>query len=259
MSNGRDSINKPVLVAVFGAVGGLVAWILANAAGTATQLGIRNTPFSILASMLVGAVAAWFAVYYLLPTDMGQFKKVLALALACGVFWQPIIQGMKRTVDGISTTRTADALDDQQKKLQSASSSTDTGALLQKSADLVVDSSMKASNTDDADQKKKLEEKAQAVVASIPEAAKADPAASYNALEKVGVAAATNDQRSLASESLNSLQKSAPANCANVNDAGCVKYRTAVLNIKNAAEKRGWRDVALKADQIQPPTAVNAR
>jgi hypothetical protein len=38
-----------------------------------------------------------------------------------------------------------------------------------------------------------------------------------------------------------------------------VKYRTAVLNIKNAAEKRGWRDVALKADQIQPPTAVNAR
>jgi len=244
-------MKKNALIALFGAFGGVISWILGNAAGNTNQLGIPNIFLSICAHALIGAACAFFAINFG-PIDLSQFNKVLALSLACGVCWQPVIASMGRAVSGISTKNTTARLQQQKNDIeQNIQDPTKVSSALRETPALLAETTAQTKNTDDAEQKERLQQSAKDVIYTIPKAAQVDPIGSYQALSKIGVSSINSDQRTLAFDTLDALEKSAPSGCKSVTDETCKEYQRSIHTIKAAAVNKSWSDVANRAVGIE--------
>lgn len=84
------------LVAVAGALGGVLSWIYSEAVQSPLGLGWFGSP---LASIGLGAGAAVLGVYMVAKTDMSTGIHALVFALACGFSWKPVLEGASALVE----------------------------------------------------------------------------------------------------------------------------------------------------------------
>ena len=236
-------------VSLCGAVGGVISWILAHAAGT-NPLNISPWYLAVGSHMLIGAVCAFFVIYFFLPLDMSQFKRVLALSLATGIFWQPVFDGMKRTVAGISNEHTSDELQQKGKELEKEKDPKKISSTIENATNLLLETGKKTKHIDNIDQQHKLEQGVQDVLFAFPKAAEVNPTESYKALSKFGVSSINNDQRTFAMETLKALEKSKPQDCKTLGDDHCKQYKFTIDQIKDAATQKSWSDISDTATQM---------
>jgi hypothetical protein len=97
-------------VVLAGIVGGLVYWVLMRITGV-KPLGL-DWYAGVPASLLLGGVAAFLAVYLLANSHTSQpaeLKHSVAFALVCGIVWSPIIDTAKQTVLSAVAAKNGDA------------------------------------------------------------------------------------------------------------------------------------------------------
>jgi len=90
-----------LIVVACGAIGGLIAWLIAAAN---SGLGIR-WGFELAIALLAGAAAAGGGVYLLANTDTKNVPRCIFFALFCGVCWQPIFESVKSMVKGATVNK----------------------------------------------------------------------------------------------------------------------------------------------------------
>ena len=83
------------IVSGCGAVGGLLAWLIA-----AVSSGLAlNWQLGLCTAILGGAVAAGAGVYLLANTDTSNAPRCIFFSVFCGVCWQPIVEAGKNLVN----------------------------------------------------------------------------------------------------------------------------------------------------------------
>src|SRR5438105_1769555 len=87
-------------VMVSGAVGGLLAWLIA--ASSTGSIG-SHWPIDLPMGILGGAIAAGAGVFLLANTDPTQLPKMVVFAAICGLSWQGIIATAKNLVNEATT------------------------------------------------------------------------------------------------------------------------------------------------------------
>jgi hypothetical protein len=89
------------IVSGCGAVGGLLAWLIA-----AVNVGVDAAwGLSLAASVLGGAVAAGAGVYLLANTDTKQAARCIFFSVFCGVSWQPIVETAKNLANDATANK----------------------------------------------------------------------------------------------------------------------------------------------------------
>lgn len=106
-----------VIIVTSGAVGGLMSWVL--------QTGYQGFPpfhwvwyLGMPAFLLFGGCAAFLGVFLVANTDTKDLKHAAAFALACGIGWQPIIQGSIAIVTQAQTGKSSKDLGEKTSQLQ---------------------------------------------------------------------------------------------------------------------------------------------
>lgn len=86
--------RDPGLVALFGGIGGLTAWVWLYAIGTPPDEGIAG----VFTNIFLGIIAGFIGVY-VLKVDASRFlTHTLALALLCGFAWKPTLEAGREYV-----------------------------------------------------------------------------------------------------------------------------------------------------------------
>ena len=83
------------IVSGCGAVGGLLAWLIASVSSGLAA----NWQLGLCTAILGGAVAAGAGVYLLANTDTGNAPRCIFFSVFCGVCWQPIVEAGKNLVN----------------------------------------------------------------------------------------------------------------------------------------------------------------
>jgi hypothetical protein len=206
-----SQVQMVFLVALFGGVGGLIAWVLQESTGG------HLFPFrwyaAIPAALLLGAGAAGIGVYVLARTDLRQIGGALFFALLCGVFFRPVWQAGSNFIGGAfaqgkatsaaATVRTAtDQLQNfaasatpQQVEAAIQNTSTAATALLQKTADVPNEDARKALSQNSVD-----------AVEAIKLAAPKAPDFAVDSLQNIGTIAKQTGQDNITMHVLDSLR-----------------------------------------------------
>ena len=244
------------LVPLFGFFGGLISWILSNAAGDSNQLNISNISLSIAATMAIGAAASWFAVYYALPVDLQQKNKVLALALAFGIFWHPVLDGMKQVVDGISLSKVQTKLQKQKQEnlgLKESSDNKLAGEAINQTVGLLEEASKKASSSSNAARVADLQRTSNELLDSLTPIVRNHPAEASPALTRLATTAIDQNQRQLANNAVQALQAATPVNCyifAPASEEGCAEFKQSLNTIHSVAVQKSWGDLATTTNNV---------
>jgi hypothetical protein len=98
----KEAWLLPIGVAVVGAIGGFGSWTLAFWLGRPPALGWTA---AVPAALLLGGIASFLGVFLFARTDMRHVTHCLALAVACGLFFQPVLEGARLFVDRVVEER----------------------------------------------------------------------------------------------------------------------------------------------------------
>jgi len=189
-----------------GAIGGLASWCV--------QLLIGVSPYSRPAYVIlpllivVGGIAAALGVFLIANSDTTQLKHTLAFAVACGIFWQPVIQSARSFVVQTSTASQTASLQTANSEVGKAASS-DVGNLPSKVAmasKLTTDLLSKVPATADSDLKAGVVAESTRSVDQIVAATPKAPEESLTALQAIGEAAVKSNQTELANRVLYKLE-----------------------------------------------------
>src|SRR5262245_56423953 len=99
----KPDIERLLFVALAGAAGGTLFWLLAAWSGTAT-FGAWPWEGQLAALMFIGSMAALFGVYLLTSSNLNSMRTYV-FAIVCGLVWQPIINTAKQSVTNATVTR----------------------------------------------------------------------------------------------------------------------------------------------------------
>jgi hypothetical protein len=92
-----DKNDKHIsLVALFGAIGGILFWAIRLWRGHSPNLGVW---LDALLSLLLGAGASMVFVFLVSNTDRTDRARIIALALVAGLFWEPVLEASRALVD----------------------------------------------------------------------------------------------------------------------------------------------------------------
>ena len=190
-----------------GALGGLASWCVQLLIGAAPY----NKPvFIVVPSLLVvGGIAALFGVYLLANSDTEQLIRTLAFAVACGVFWQPVIDSARTFVSQTATAGETANLQTSSQELGQMASSND-GNLQPKVAETgkrTTDLLQKVQALSDPALKANVVAESTRAVDQIDAASTKAPESSVTALQDIGVAAIKNGQTNVAKHVLLKLER----------------------------------------------------
>jgi hypothetical protein len=191
-----DSQSKLiVLVAIFGAIGGFLAWLLMATTGGSLFPGWSSYA-TVPTAVLFGAAAAGIGVYVLANTDMTNLGRGLFFALLCGIFFKPVMQaGYGFVVSAVSQAQarsSASTVQGASQTLASALKSSQPRQVttqVQKTSDATTALVQQAAAVSDPELKQKLDSSSTAAIDTIASAAPAAPQASVNSLLQIGDAA----------------------------------------------------------------------
>jgi len=94
MSKGTE--KHIALVALFGAIGGILAWTIGIWRGQPPHVSVwLDSPLSLV----LGAGASIVFVFLISNTDRSDRARLIALALVAGVFWEPVWEASQALVD----------------------------------------------------------------------------------------------------------------------------------------------------------------
>src|SRR5947207_15766651 len=99
----KGQVSQALYVALAGAIGGLLFWMLGRYAGTATFAGWKWYG-QIPALMFLGSMAGLFGVYLLTASSLNSMRTYI-FAIVCGVVWQPIINSAMQSVVNATATK----------------------------------------------------------------------------------------------------------------------------------------------------------
>lgn len=91
-----NTSRMPYFVGIAGMVGGFGSWVLATVIGPEPL--IDNLPLAIAGYMFLGTLAGLLGVFLIAKTDPQAPAHALAFALACGIFWSPVIASVQALV-----------------------------------------------------------------------------------------------------------------------------------------------------------------
>jgi hypothetical protein len=211
MSN-SNGYNMMGLVVGFGAVGGLIAWVLQAATGG------RLLPFpwygSVPAVLLLGGGAAGIGVYVLANTDLKQTGRALFFAMLCGVFFRPVWHAGSDFINGaLSQAKAQSQLSDVQANTQQLSQAVATQqprqvqTAVQKAGETTASLVHQSASVTDEEMRGELQAKSAKAVDTIAAAVPKAPEASVESLYKIGLAARQTDQTNLTLHVLDSLRQ----------------------------------------------------
>jgi len=210
-----------IRVALSGAVGGLVFWVLMRITGV-NPFGWRWYA-GIPTSLLLGGVAAFLGVYLIANSDTSQaaeLKHTLAFALVCGIVWSPVIDAAKQTALGAFAAKQADSAKDSAGQLkQEVAQGTPTKVEQQiaKTAQTTSEAVKSLPAVTNNDVKEKIISDSQDAVAALVDASQKAPDASIKALSTIGKEAAASGNpvvtRSIL-DGLQTVQTKSPASAA---------------------------------------------
>jgi hypothetical protein len=213
-----------------GAFGGLTSWCLQALAGV-KPFGLP-AQVAIPALVVVGSAAAMLGVF-LANTNTTDSLRTASFALACGIFWQPVLQSAQLYVNHALIQNQAGNLQDSTQKLAQAtkSNSTDVAPSIQSTAKATSELLQKVPDVADSGLKQQVVKDSAAALDSIAAAAERAPAESVNALEQIGTVAAHSGQTELAAQAAVRIQA-----ISSKNPAINAQAKMASSNILKAAE-----------------------
>src|SRR5215831_13005122 len=99
----KPDVERLLFVALAGAAGGALFWLLAAWSGT-TTFGAWPWEGQLAALMFIGSISGLFGVYLLTSSNLNSMRTYV-FAIVCGLVWQPIINSARQSVNNASVTR----------------------------------------------------------------------------------------------------------------------------------------------------------
>lgn|GEM_PF-7121769 len=226
------------LVALFGGLGGLTAWVWSVTVGT--PLPLEHTG-AIAANVFLGMVAGFVGTYAIKLSSSRVLMHSLALALLCGFAWKPMLEAGKELV----TTRLQESgvsqrLDEARKRIEDLKSATPETAPslieeLQSTSQELLESKEALRNPRLEAQ---VDELVRDSVLALGDAAQIAPEAGAKALGSLGSAALREDSEALSTLVADKLLPLAKRKDFDVDTSSEVSNALARLSAAARAEQR---------------------
>lgn len=242
-------------IAIAGAVGGLLYWVVARFSGTAIP-GNFGPAGAILALMFVGAIAAAIGVYLLTASDPAAIRTYI-FAVLCGLMWQPVISAGQRIVTDATATSQDSAASQADQDVQSAASGGNVdqiNAAVKKSVPAVTQALSTSGSVSDTDKKTEIAETSKRAIATLQTTAQKAPDASVDALSKISLSAANSNQPAVAISAIQSLRTVAEDADRAHNPSVVAKVRQTLLSLaEDAKDPTVKKSATLSAAQLSAP------
>jgi hypothetical protein len=205
-----SQIVQALWVALSGAVGGLLFWVLCKySASTPKQIGGWPWYGQVSALMFIGAIAGLFGVYLLTASQIPAMRTYI-FAIVCGLLWQPIIEQAQKSAGNVLATQQTQNVESQAGLVKAASSSGNpeqVKAAVGAAVPTVTQAIRNLSNVQDADKSQELINSSQKAITELQAAASKAPDSSVGALKDVGIVASQGHHTALALHAIQSLQE----------------------------------------------------
>jgi hypothetical protein len=206
----KIQVEQACYVALAGAIGGLLFWVLALYAGTVPkQIATWHWYGQVSALMFISAIAGLFGVYLLTASQVPAIRTFI-FAIVCGLLWQPIIDKAKASAGSALATHQTENVNGQTALLKTASSSGNTEQVSSavKAAVPVVTQAIKTlPDVQDAGKTQELVDSSQRAITELQAAANKAPDSSVGAIKEVGIAASEGHRTDLAMHAVQSLRE----------------------------------------------------
>ena len=253
-------IKEFLFVAVAGAAGGILSWLLSAWSSLPTFPG-WPVYGQILALAFIGSIAALFGVYLLTASDLNAMRTYV-FAIVCGLVWQPIINTARQSVNYASAGRQVSAVNAEDDRLSSAVNQGDAQRIntaVTSTVPAVTQAIDQLPNVQDAAQKQEIVEGSKKAITALENASTKAPDSSIQAIQKIGLSAGHANQTDVdlsAIQSLHaiSMRSSTPATIkASEDSIKLIAENSKDPSVKKAAE------VSLRDLLSQRAVPVNAR
>jgi hypothetical protein len=203
----KPDVERLLFVALAGAAGGALFWLLAIWSGT-TTFGTWPWEGQLAALMFIGAIAGLFGVYLLTSSNLNSMRTYV-FAIVCGLVWQPIINTAKQSVTNASVTRQTAAVNTQTEQLKTVAvhgSEQDVTTAVNSTAPKVTASIGQLADVQDATKKQEIVDNSKKAIAVFEDASAKAPDSSIQAIQKVGIAAGKANQTEVGMQAVQSLR-----------------------------------------------------
>jgi hypothetical protein len=196
-------------IALAGAFGGLLYWIIARWTGTQLPKAFGNAVVLVL--MLLGAIAAAVGVYVLTASNVKAIRTYI-FAVLCGLSWQPMIDA-GRSLAANSAALNAAVNQSAQvgqhvEQIQTADNSGNAAAVtaaVQQAVPAINKTLELSTNVADQDKKTEVLDSSKQAITQLQQSAARAPDASVNGLQNVTVTAANAGAPAVAIHGVQSL------------------------------------------------------
>lgn len=258
-------IVQALSVALFGAIGGLLFWVLGKYSGNVPKQ-IVGWPWygQVSALMFMGAIAALFGVYLLTASQVPAMRTFM-FAIVCGLLWQPIIDQAQKSAGNILATEQTHNVDNQAGLVKAASENgnpAEVKAAVGAAVPVVTQAIKKLSNVQDTEKNQELVNSSQKAISELQAAASKDPDASVGALKDVGIVASQGHHTALALHAIQSLQE------VGMSATNPEVVKESIASLKDMAAKSDDPDVkkaalnsslALETNKVKPQQVFNPK
>jgi hypothetical protein len=260
-----SQIVQALYVALSGAVGGLLFWVLCKYSAS-TPKQISGWPWfgQVSALMFIGAIAGLFGVYLLTASQIPAMRTYI-FAIVCGLLWQPIIDQAQKSAGNVLATQQTHNVDNQAGLVKAASSSGNSEqvkAAVGTAVPAVTQAIRNLSNVQDADKSQELINSSQKAISELQAAAIKAPDSSVGALKDVGIAASQGHNTALALHAIQSLQE------VGMSSGRDEVVKESIASLQEVAAKSDDQDVkkaalnsslALERNKAPAPELVNPK
>src|SRR5882724_4135364 len=203
----KGQVSQALYVALAGAVGGLLFWMLGKYSGTVTFAG---WPWfgQIPALMFLGAMAGLFGVYLLTSSSLNSMRTYI-FAIVCGVVWQPIINTAMQSVVNATATKHVEEVSTQAEQLKSSAdkgSIADVTIRVNATVPAVTQAIQQLPDVQDAGKKQEIVDSSQKAISALEVAANKAPNSSIDGIKQVGIAASTGNHTTVSIHAVQSLR-----------------------------------------------------
>jgi hypothetical protein len=203
-------IVQALYVALCGAIGGLLFWVLCKYSAS-TPKEIAGWPWfgQVGALMFIGGIAGLFGVFLLTASQIPAMRTYI-FAIVCGLLWQPIIDEAQKSAGNVLATQQTQNVDNQAGLVRAASANGNpeqVKAAVGAAVPVVTQAIRKLSDVQDAQKSQDIVNSSQKAITELQAAASKDPDSSVGALKDVSIAASQGHHTMLALHAIQSLQE----------------------------------------------------
>jgi len=202
----QRQIRQALFVALAGAVGGLLFWLLSQYSGTPTFAG-WHWYGQIPALMFLGAMAGLFGVYLLTASSLNAMRTYI-FAIVCGVVWQPIINSAMQSVVNATATKNVAEVSSQAELLKNIAtngSTQDVTTRVNATVPAVTQAIQQLPSVQDAGKKQEIVDSSQQAISALQVAADKAPDSSIDGIKQVGIAAGAGNHTTVSIHAVQSL------------------------------------------------------